>query len=198
MLSRVGLLVNSRGGAFVHNLIAGSVPVIHGEGRHTPYHKPHSTEVVGLAPNPSGDDRYYNNIFVNVGLTTYDTAKLPVFMANNIFLNGAKPSKHESDPLVQSDFDPDIQLIQDGDAVHLSITLDKQWAQKQTRQLITTALLGKAKIPNLPYEQPDGSHYRLDTDYLGKKRNPANPFPGPFEFSGKNNQKLKVWPIEAQ
>ena len=30
----------------------------------TPFHKPHSTEVAGLHDNPSGDDRFYNNLFV--------------------------------------------------------------------------------------------------------------------------------------
>ena len=60
---------------------------------------------------------------------------------------------------------------------------------------MTTELLGKAKIPDLPYEQPDGSPYRIDTDYLGRKRNDANPFPGPFELSKRNKQELKVWPV---
>lgn len=36
---------------------------------------------------------------------------------------------------------------------------------------VTAEMLGKAKIPDLSYEQPDGTPYRLDTDYFGKKRN---------------------------
>ena len=40
--------------------------------------------------------------FVNAGLETYDGAKLPMFMAGNVFLSGAKPSKHEPRPLVQA------------------------------------------------------------------------------------------------
>ena len=197
-LSRVGLLVNSQGGAYVHNLIAGSVPVIHSEGRQTPYHKAHSTEVVDLALNPSGDDRYYNNIFVNVGLTTYDPAKLPVFMAGNVFLKGAKPSKHEPGPFVQPEFDPGIKVTKVKDAINLLITLDKTWAEKRSHQLITTELLGRAKIPDLPYDQPDGSPYRIDTDYFGKKRNTANPFPGPFECPEGARLTLKVWPVSDQ
>ena len=31
---------------------------------------------------------------------------------------------------------------------------------------MTTELLGKAAIPNLPYEQPDGTPIRVNTDYL--------------------------------
>ena len=62
--------------------------------------------------------------------------------------------------------------------------------------MVTTELLGKARIPNLPYEQPDGSPYSIDTDYFGKRRDKENPFPGPFakpEESGK--QIWKVWPV---
>ena len=58
------MLVNSQGGAYVHNLIAGQVNVLYGEKRETPYLKVHSTEVAGLAPNRSGDERYFNTIFV--------------------------------------------------------------------------------------------------------------------------------------
>ena len=192
LLSGNGVLVNSQGAAYVHNLIAGRVRVAVGERRLTPYLKAHSTEVAGLHGNPSGDERYYNNIFVNAGLTAYDPAKLPVFMAGNVFLNGAKPSKHESNPLVLPNVNPGLKLIERTDGLYLEMTLDKAWAQQQC-QLVTTDLLGKAKTPDLPYEQPDGSAYRIDTDYIGKKRNKVNPSPGPFENPGEGKLILKVW-----
>ena len=196
-LSPIGLLVNSQGGAYAHNLIAGAVYVAHNEGRETPYHKAHSTEVVGLAPNPSGDDRYYNNIFVNSGLAAYDPAKRPVFMAGNVFLNGAKPSKHEANPLVQSQVDPDIKLIETPGGMSLRIALDKAWTQ-QPRLLVTTERLGKAATPDLPYEQPNGAPYRIDTDYFGRERDADNPAPGPFASSSLDEQELKVWPSDSR
>ena len=190
-LSSIGLLVNSQGGAYVHNLITGQVRVLTGEGRHTPYLKAHSTEVAGLHANPSGDERFYNNIFVKTGLGAYDPAQLPVFMAGNVFLHGAKPSKHEQDPLVLPEVDPEITLVDTSDGVYLHMKLDKAWVQ-QPRQLVTTDLLGKASTPDLPYEQSDGSPYRIDTDYLGRQRNEANPCVGPFECSGQDGLRLKV------
>jgi alpha-N-arabinofuranosidase len=57
---------------------------------------------------------------------------------------------------------------------------------------VTTELLGKAKIPELPYENPDGSPLKIDTDYFGKQRNEANPTPGPFENPGQGDLTLKV------
>ena len=58
------------------------------------------------------------------------------------------------------------------------------WAAGRTRKPVTTELLGKAVIPNLPYEQPDGTPIRIDTDYFGKPRN-ESPTPGPFENPGQ-------------
>jgi alpha-N-arabinofuranosidase len=196
LLSGNGILVNSQGAAYVHNLIAGRIRVAVGERRMTPYLKAHSTEVAGLHANASGDERYYNNIFVNGGLQAYDPAKLPVFMVGNVFLKGARPSKHESKPLVQPNINPGIKLVEKADGMYLEITLDKVWAQQQ-RKVVTTELLGKAKIPDLPYEQPDGSPYRIDTDYFGNKRKAANPFPGPFELPAGGSHVLKLWPTPA-
>ena len=61
---------------------------------------------------------------------------------------------------------------------------------------ITSALLGKAQIPNLPFENPDGSPFTIDKDYLGNIRNKKNPTAGPFEKPGKGEVILKVWEKE--
>jgi len=194
-LSPVSLLINSQGGAYVHNLMVGAVRVIHHERRKTPYQVPHGTAVAGLPGNPSGDDRYYNNLMAGrVNLAAYDPAKLPVFMKGNVFVNGAKPCRSESDPVLEPDFDPGLKLVKKGDAYYLEATLATRWAAAQKRSLVTTELLGKPKLTDLPYEKPDGSPYRLDNDYFGNKRSAASPFPGPFEWSRDGKQTLKVWP----
>ena len=64
----------------------------------------------------------------------------------------------------------------------------------EKRSIVTTELLGRAKVPDAPYEKPDGTPYRLDTDYFGKKRNTENPAPGPFSAQDKKIISLKVWP----
>jgi alpha-N-arabinofuranosidase len=191
-LSEKGLLVNSQGGAYVHNLIAGRVHVLTGEGRRTPHLKAHSTVVLGLAPNLSGDERYYNNIFINGGLAEYDPVKLPTFMAGNVFLRGATPSTHEPDPLVLPKVDPGLELIEKPDGLYFRITVDQAWAGVPC-PWVTTDLLGKAKTPGLPYEKPDGSPYHIYTDYHGLKRNGAHPSVGPLSFAESGKLMLKVW-----
>ncbi|MHB1036856.1 MAG: right-handed parallel beta-helix repeat-containing protein [Pirellulales bacterium] len=193
-LSPTSFLVVSQGGAYVHNLIAGGMHLNAFDGRLTPFHKPHSTELAGMHNNPCGDDRFYNNLVVQRGnLSPYDAATMPVWMAGNVFLKGAKASKHEKDPLLKPDFDPAIRLVEKPDGMHLEITLDKAWASEHGRKLVTTELLGKASIPQLPYERPDGRPLRIRRDYFGKPRSETNPAPGPFEELGAGRVDLKVY-----
>jgi alpha-N-arabinofuranosidase len=195
MLSETAIFNVSEGGAYAHNLIAGRV-MLHSElTRSTPYHTAHSTEVAGLRNIEGGDDRFHNNIFVgHNGLAEYDNAVLPVQMSGNVFLNGAKPSVHEAEPLVREDFDPEIQLVEDGENLNLLINLDDTWGTAKTRALVTTDLLGRATIPDLPYVQPDDSPIRINTDYFGKPRNADNPFPGPLELPEGGKLVLRVAP----
>jgi alpha-N-arabinofuranosidase len=194
-LSAFSLNNRSQGIVFAHNIFAGAFRIVPHDGRETPFHKPHSTEVVALHDNPGGDNQFYNNIFVqHSDLSGYDAVRLPVVMAGNVFLDGAKPSKHESNPLVLPEVDPELTLVEKPDGFYLQMKFNNTWAN-QNRLLVTSKMLGKAIIPDVPYEDPDGKPYRLDTDFFGNPRNPKNPMPGPFEQPADQRQ-LKVWPVE--
>jgi hypothetical protein len=54
----------SQGGAFVDNLVCGTLWLQQVLDRPTPYHRPHSTQVAGYAAIVGGDDRYVGNLFV--------------------------------------------------------------------------------------------------------------------------------------
>jgi len=192
-LSPTTLLIVSQGGAYAHNLMAGEIHVNSFDARQTPFHKPHSTEVAGMHDNPFGDDRYCNNIFIErADLSQYDAAPMPVYMDGNVFLKGAKPSKYEEEPLLKAEFDPALKLVEKADGFYLEVTFNKAWMEL-LRKLVTTERLGKAAIPNLPYERADGTPIRINTDYFGKSRNESNPTPGPFENPGMGLLSLKVW-----
>jgi Right handed beta helix region/Protein of unknown function (DUF1565) len=67
--SPAALEIFSQGGAFVNNLVCGTVslePVLE---RPTPYHVPHSTQVAGYAAIHGGDDRHIGNIFLGGDVT---------------------------------------------------------------------------------------------------------------------------------
>lgn len=205
LLSPIAIGTQSEGGAFVHNLIAGQIVNWPEPNRFTPYHLPHSTEVAGLCTILSGDDRYYNNVFLGLGLEAntkdlryhyglvgYNTVKLQVWVEGNVYYNRALPSKAESIFVQNSGFKPEFKIIEEGNNVFLSYSTDPNGVDPKTR-LITTELLGKAKMPNEAFENPDGTPLKIDTDYMGKKRSETNPSAGPFENPGKGTIKLKVW-----
>ncbi len=55
----------AQGTAYVNNLCCGGTRMIDVLDRSTPYHQPHSTRLMGFAYTYSGDDRMYNNVFIN-------------------------------------------------------------------------------------------------------------------------------------
>lgn len=222
LLSKTSLYLNSSGAAFVHNLIGGKVEVINYDARLTPYMKPHSTYVAALHDNPGGNIQFINNMFVNGGnASQYSKALLPVLFNGNVYTKGSvravlsgndkkrfgemnknaseqmKKYKDqaaiEKNALVNDDFDAAVNLSKTGSNMYLEINLDKKWLTAQKRQLVTTQTLQRAVIPNLPFENTDGSPLKIDNDYFGNKRNAANPSPGPFEIVNSGTQKLKVW-----
>ena len=194
LLSPVSLEENSDGGAYAHNLFAGIIHVHHGDSRQTPYLKAHSTAIAGFHDNPRGDDRYYNNLIVGrADMGAYDNAPLPVRMDGNVYLDGAKPSKFDEHATVDTNFDPELRLVSKADGLYLEMRFDGSQFKAQPHKLVTSGLLGRATIPDLPYEMPDGSPIRIDTDYFGKPRNSSDPTPGPFESPGTGDVTLKVW-----
>jgi hypothetical protein len=197
LLSEKSLLVNSQGEAYAHNLIAGRIHVITGEKRETPHLKEHATEVAGLAPNKSGDQRFYNNILLGkADLGQYNRTILPVWMEGNVFLNGAKPGKAEKEPLLLPEVDPELNLVEKSDGWFLEFTYEKAWSASHPNKLITTELLGTVEVPGLSYVKPDGKSYTIDKDYNGRNRNSTNPFAGPFAIGEGGKQIISVWPKE--
>jgi alpha-N-arabinofuranosidase len=194
--SRHSVLDVSQGGAYAHNLFANGV-LFHDElGRETPFLEAHGTAVAGLSRIPGGDDRFLNNILVNAGLVGYERAGMPSRMTGNTYLKGALPSSLEESALVRRDLDPEVRLVEDLDGLYLELTVEASWGRQASSELVTTERLGRARVPELPYVQPDRALYSLDTDYLGRKRNAQHPFPGPFEAAEGGRLRVKVWPLE--
>jgi alpha-N-arabinofuranosidase len=192
-LSGTSQRIVSQGGAYAHNLFCGGINLTQFDRRLTPFMKAHSTEVAGLHDNPSGDMRFYNNVFAQAGdLSPYNQARLPMSVKGNVFLGTAKPSTQETAPLLKPDFDPAINLTNIDGVFHLQISLESTWATEQRRKLVTSDLLGMAMIPNLPFVHADNTSIRVDTDYSGRPRNPDNPFPGPFEKPEGGEQSISI------
>ena len=188
----------SQGGAFVHNLFAGSVLPRPERNRYTPYHLPHQTDVAGLSIILNGDNRFYNNLFTPVsrderrsyGLAAYEKAGYPSFIDGNVYFKHALPFEKEENKVVLPDFDPAFKIIDKGKDVFVSLTLKGTGNLKTER--VSTQRLGQAKFPKQFYEQPDGKPIFINKDFLGNTR-PERPAPGPFEQLKEGEMQWKVW-----
>lgn len=210
-LSPTTLLDMSEGGAYAHNLITGRIISQPELKRDTPYHPAHSTKVAGLVNIKGGDNRFYNNLFVGAtetaagaqkgkkpttrvvgcGLWVYDNREFPLQTGGNVYLNGARPYDKEINPLTLPE--PfGCKLVEEAGSATLDLTLPVSLSKAATK-LVTTQLLGKAKISGVRYENSNGSPLKVDTDYFGKQRSKATPTAGPFETPDGGSLKLKVW-----
>jgi len=202
-LSPYSLKIQSEGGAFVHNLISGIVYTWPEPNRFTPYFLPHSTAIKGLTTIFGGDDRYYNNIFVGrryktygpdlyYGLEGYNNARLPVWIEGNLYYNDANPSNKDKKSVSTSSYDPDLELLEEGEHGYLQFTFHESYYKHQV-DIITTEMLGEAKIPKALFEHPDGSPLKIDSDYFGSRRTANRNHAGPFSALNKGEVILGVW-----
>ena len=210
-LSRTSLLDVSEGGAYAHNLWGGKIMSGEEPTRLTPYHPAHSTAVAGLVHTRGGDDRFHNNLFVGVagaaleppsatdwahrttgyGLQVYDQRSLPLQTGGNVYLSGARPHAREAGAVVRPEGNSRVELVEDGGGFYLRLVVGAELDAAATR-LVTTDLLGKPLVAQVPYENADGSSVTVDRDFFGNPRDPARPTPGPFERPGSGELRLRV------
>lgn len=202
-LSKLNVRDWSQGGAYVNNLFAGKFEMRHSTGRNTAYFLPHSTRIAGLSEIYSGDNRFLNNIFIKAengeesekekeaqfyGLSGYKLAKYKNSSSGNIYLNGAKPQKGETN-FAEKQMNPSVKIEEKDGHGYLKIALDNSMFDVATT-IATTKNLGTTFMSEAVFEKPDGTPYVLDTDYLGGSRSQTKPTPGPFEKIEKGSYKL--------
>lgn len=203
MLSPVSVRNQSQGGAYTHNLFAGAVYMWPEPNRFTPYFLPHSTDIKALTTILSGDDRFYNNVFIGwgnkaprdsrlkPGLQVYNNAKLPVSISGNLYLNGALPSDFDKSLLSDAAFNPQPEFEVIDGTLYLHMNTNELFFNKVS--IITSSILGNARIPRAPFDNPDYTDLIIDRDYQGLRRTPANNIAGPFTAITGDHVIMKVW-----
>ncbi|MEW4372393.1 right-handed parallel beta-helix repeat-containing protein [Paenibacillus kandeliae] len=111
-------------------------------------------------------------------------AVLPVAMGGNVFVNGAVPSRHESESDAKVYKQKGMNVEIDPVMGKVSIQMDKAELLRgnAAAMRVTTDLLGKAYHANMGFEEPDGAPYQLDFDFFGVKRADEKVTAGPFEL----------------
>jgi hypothetical protein len=177
-LSDTAIYSVSQGGAFAHNLIAGRIERIPDLGRDTPYHPQSSTAIAGLSSTRGGDERYFNNLFLNGNALEEAKRELA-------------PSAGGKKVEPKDDNQPYPNLLSHNQVVHSAFTLSKEkdgWdlnfvANDTTFSVcprVNTAALGVTQVSKLPYLDYDGSPLVLDSDYLDQNHQEEGTIAGPF------------------
>jgi alpha-N-arabinofuranosidase len=172
--SGTSILDLSQGSAYVHNLFLGKVRSKSVGNRETPYFTPHTLKEMKLCNITHRDARFFNNAFLGEGYPSEGYVEENLQLVGNIHLQNLS-----------------VTLENRKDGVWLRMP---RLPTAQDSVLVTTERLGKAAIPDAPFEKPDGTPYRLDHDYFGEKRAAENPAPGPFKRQDGEEILLKVWP----
>lgn len=197
MMSKRSLYDSAQGNAYVHNLFGGEIEQREEEQRITQFFSPHMTKLAGESKVLDGDERFYNNIVTgDKGLAQYDNTKEEVSIEGNAYLYRAKTSKLDSYGDCFPDADARFRITRENEDFYLEMPLDYQWGSKGNTRLIDTDILGKTKVSDQRFENPDGSKLSINNDFFNRPRNETSPFPGPFEISA-SVKRIKIWSTQA-
>lgn len=200
----------AQGTAFVHNLCCGFIQHYPVMNRATPYHLPHSTQLLGTTPVYGFDDRWYQNIFVGgseedrmYGTADYDGA--PVSLDEyvdrvrayghgdvNLFEKVQQPAYINGNAYLggAKAFDREEEKLLSYLDPDVAVLKREDGVYLRITlpeeffgirtRVIGTDILGCTRLTEEYYENPDGSKLALDHDLLGSPRGEA-PLAGPLE-----------------
>ena len=205
LLSDASLRFATQGVAMVHNLICGALTCVGGgtDWRYTPYHMPHRTEVMGFMTILHGDDRFYNNIFVQKWpsediITPHDSDD--GFDSENrlagTWMFDEYPTKEAWDAQFDFTKPADMKKLEPAHFGHLPVWSEgnvylagaKAWKHEKdgltdAKSKVTVELKekdGQYYLNTNLYELLDGfSDRMIDTDVLGTAFEPEQPFENP-------------------
>lgn len=120
----------------------------------------------------------------------YDVLQ-PVYINNNCYMSGAKAFDREEDNFIDPDYDPQVKITGEDGKVYLEINLPSE-AFLENTEIITTEKLGVPRITEAPYENADGTAFKIDMDFTGSVRK-EKPTPGPIENLKSGHQKILIW-----
>lgn len=217
--SKDSLLNHAQGGAYVHNIFCGKISTAPVPYRATPYHLPHSTEIIGTSRIYGNDDRFYRNIFcttgtdyyngcpsdfesfqqkvikniaetTNMDIESYCFEKLPCYITDNCYFGEAKAYSDE-DGALEASLPLTVKVVREADGVYALVNcpIDPHFSSSQT---IGTHNLPITYMTEQLYEAPDGTAIEIDTDCSDIKRS-TNPTYGAFEQLTKGDNKIRIW-----
>ena len=174
--------------------------------RYTPYHLPHSTDILGTAVICCADERFYQNVFAKNGtewfngcpasieeyidgikehtlktnemdVSSYWDRRQPIYSDRNVYADKSAVFDKETNAIVVND-ELTMKIRKEDNSFVAESNLPE--TLKFCNSIINTLDLEPARMPEQLFEDKDGNSILLDSDITGAKRS-ENPFPGPIE-----------------
>lgn len=116
--------------------------------------------------------------------------KQAVYIDSNAYLNGAQGFDKEQNSFTSA-ADPQVAVTAEGGETYLELTLEPG-VFRIPAEVKGTENLGMPRITEAPYDGPDGTGIRLDTDYLGECRE-GRLMAGPLSGLKEGFNRVKIW-----
>jgi len=97
--------------------------------------------------------------------TVFFAMKQPVYIAGNVYLNGANAFEKEADKLYIPEFDAGFSIKEENGNIYLEINLPEGFETFKSAPH-NTASLGRVRIVDADFENFDGSFLTLDSDFF--------------------------------
>ncbi|GAA0474514.1 right-handed parallel beta-helix repeat-containing protein [Alkalibacterium indicireducens] len=120
----------------------------------------------------------------------FNVVEQPVYINQNVYLNGAEPFEREENNLV-SGHNPDIKITEEGNEVYLEIDLPEGF-ENLLGGVHSTQTLERVRLADAEYENPDGSDVIINTDLLGKVKD-GDSVLGPISELKSGHNRIKIW-----
>ncbi|MFC5713655.1 right-handed parallel beta-helix repeat-containing protein [Thalassorhabdus alkalitolerans] len=115
----------------------------------------------------------------------------PVYINRNAYYHGAESFERETERVIADNFNPEIKISEEGNSVYLYIDLPEDF-EKILGEIQCTKTLGRARIVDAEFKNPDGSEVIVDKDLLGEKRAEKSVL-GPIGNLKAGKNYIKVW-----
>jgi hypothetical protein len=203
VIARSHVIVESDGCIIAHNLFSDChFHLMASPKRIVPYYKPHSTVRAGKTAVSLQHNRIFNNTiiggegFARDQLVRHNADVSDTEVDHNIYLNGAGPFPNKDEKSVAIASRADMKLEVGDRAATLNLDLPPA-ALEGKHPPITSEMIGKVPLADMPMEHPDGKPLDITTDYFGRSIVPARVLAGPFQDLREGENSFALWPKQT-
>lgn len=144
---------------------------------------------------PASWAEYQQRVGVSGGAgdhSRFHLERQPAYVWSNAYADGARPVSHETDALIVGEATV-VRVVDEGAEVYLESEVPAALTVPLTG-VITGADLGRVRIADAEFENPDGSPVVADIDLVGDRRVPGSTYPaGPLARLDSGASRIRVW-----